>query len=888
MAEQTSRFGDTRLDEDEVVEEAAVLEGRALETGRFGDATRDPVGSAQQAVQYVRSGEAEGIEIPQPAGAFSPFPDAPGTSAAAEGSYEIAPAGEEGEPREFALDEEGNRIPILNEQGELAQKQLPEMFIGTSGPTDEYKRLLDEQRAIMDDPDRGFWAHAALSQQLMELQQSGRMVERIGTGMGEGMSFGDKALISAAALTMYDPGEVGQMLTQVDPKTGERRWPQFGITHAPDGTMIVSNNINGAQAVVNRPGMSPMDIAQGAGAAAMFTPAGRATGAMTSTAGRMTVGALTAGTTEAIIQQGQEMAGGQFDHLDVALSAGIGPLIDVARPMMGLVQRSGRFIGSYVPENFFGLQTKWQGIQAVIPEYKARVLGFAKDMTSRLQSKRPAIVTTQDAVPEAHTPFRQILLKMVERLPLTGTGGLRTAQREERVETLRWLADRFHLNPNTNYGAQVLDSVNRNAGAAMQSARAGVNSAVDAMQGNDVILRDFRLTIRDMIEAETKLGDLGNKGTIALLDKVRNQIWQGVKTPPGQTFPRGFGTMNDWLEYLYTQSANGPPGARQAIGEVADALRRDLSRHATEEGGEAGARYLASTLEVDQILKEQGSKTLRALIEAGQVDEKVMRTALMSGDDQTVRLLMDNLSPDGVNAARQMVLKDGMRAAGWRRTKAEEALVHPAKFLSWMNKPSVERQLRRLFPDGQDRQMLDGMAEYLKMTEAAGNIGKGVGMAASGGFGQKSLNAMNLVTLGLIGGIGNAYQSGPVRNLLLRLYHVKSDPALKDDIMRQITPLLMAGGRAMAQDWDEDDPHDMVYVSDEFAEEQEMRDQTMINQGMEQLRTAAGAEDEEEGMTAKLLRMIGFGDDEEGEEAAPVMTDEETMEFIRMEQEREE
>jgi hypothetical protein len=92
----------------------------------------------------------------------------------------------------------------------------------------------------------------------------------------------------------------------------------------------------------------------------------------------------------------------------------------------------------------------------------------------------------------------------------------------------------------------------------------------------------------------------------------------------------------------------------------------------------------------------------------------------------------------------------------------------------------------------------------------------------------------------------------------------------------------------MAQDWDEDDPHDMVYVSDEFAEEQEMRDQTMINQGMEQLRTAAGAEDEEEGMTAKLLRMIGFGDDEEGEEAAPVMTDEETMEFIRMEQEREE
>lgn len=878
MAEKTSRFGDT-LEVEEVVEEAPTLEGRAIETGRFGDVARDPVGGAQQAVEFVRSGGAEGLEIPRPPGAFTDFPMEPGTAAANIGAT--------------VLDEwTGERHPVLDpETGQNVLPPLPEMFIGTVGPSPQYQRLLDQMEAMRNDPEAGFWDHAALSMQLADLQQAGDLTQRFGSGIGEGLNFKDQALISAAGMTMFDPGEIAQMLTQIDPETGERRWPQFGIQYAPDGTIIVNNSINGARAVINRPGISPMDIAQGAGIAAAFTPAGRATSAMTSTAGRMTVGALTAGATEAAIQQGQEMAGGQFDHLDVALSAGIGPLIDVARPFIGLLQRSGKFIGSYMPENFFGIPTSFEGIQGVIEPAKAQVLAFAQTMKPHLQSKRPAIVTTQDAVPEAHTPFRMILLKMIERLPLTGTGSLRVAQREQRMEVLRHLADRYHLNPNTNYGARVIADLNANAGHRLTGARTRINEAVNAMEGQDIILRDFRLTIRDMIEAETARGNLGNQGVINLLNKVRNQIWQGVGTPPGQAFPRGFGTMNDWLEYLYTQASNGPPGARAVVGEVADALQRDLARHAAEEGGEAGARYLAATSQLNEIVSEQGTKTLRALIEAGEIDEKVMRTALGSGDAQTTRILMDNLSEDGVNHARQMFLRDGMRAAGWRRTEAAEAVVDPKKFLAWLNNEGTERQLHALFPEGADRQLLDGMAEYLRMTSAAGEIGKGVGMAAAGGaggFGQGAANALNLVTLGLLGAAGHAYQSAPVRNLLLRLEHVKSDPALKDEVMNMLTPLLLAGGRQMAQLWDQDDPHDMVYVSDEFLENQEAQDQTMINQGMEQLRIAAGVEGEEEGLTSRLLRMVGIGGDEEEvveeeappEGAAPVMSDEETIQFI--------
>jgi hypothetical protein len=802
------------------VEDEQVNLGRATDLSFLGDVGQDPVGAVQAgAEELIRTGEIGGLQIERDK-PFTPFPLEPGESRAA--------------------------------------KELPELFMGKVVMNPAY----EEMEARLDNPDMTLSERVGVMQSLQEMEGSETI--RTPAGVGAGLDLKDAAMISAAALTMFDPAEVAQMLTQVDPETGERRWPQFGISHAPDGTIIVANNENGTQAVINRPGMSAHDAVQMIGIGAAFTPAGKLTSMAPSLAGRMAVGATTAGLTEAAIQETHELAGGQFDHLDVALSAGIGPAIDLARPAMGLVQRTGRFIGSYIPENFFGIQTAWQGIQSVLPKTKAQVLAFSKQAKEFLQSGRNAIVTTQDAVPEAHTPFRQILLKMVERMPLTGTGGLRIAQREERVETLRWLADRFNLNPNTNYGGQVIRSLNRNAGKQLQAARGTINTAIDAMEGKNVILRDFRLTIRDLIEEESARGDLANQGVIKLLNKVRNGIWQGGRA---QDFGRSFGGLNDWLQYLYMQSASASPGARGLLDQAGQALRRDLTRHATAEGGEAGARWLAASTQVDTLIKDAGKKTLKALIEAGNVDQQVIRQTMKSGDDKLMRFMVDNLSDDGVHAARQMVLRDAMRVAGWRRTEAAEAIVDPKKFLRWMETENVEKQLRHLFPEGAERETLTGMMEYLRMTAQAQETGRGVGMAAAGGMGQMSANAMNLVTLGLVGALGHAYQSAPVRNLLLRLEHVKGDPRMKDAIMEQLTPLLMGGGRQMAQEWQADDPHDSVYVSDEFVEVQQDRELSLVEQGMEQLRAASGAEgaeaQEEVGVTGRLMQMLGFGDEEE-------------------------
>lgn len=816
-------------------EEQADL-GRATDLSFLGEAARDPSAGAEQAVELVRSGELGGLEIPRQS-MFSDYPLEPGES--------------------------------------RASKELPELFTGGVEMDPEYERIT----SMLEDPEASFWQRAAAISMMRERDEFNvPATRRVGSGVLDDLGADEKLMLSTAALTMHDPAEIAMMLQQTD-EFGQRKWPHLAITEAPDGTLVVTNTNNNAAAVINRPGFSAMDAHQLAAMGAAFYPAGRITSAAASLPGRLFRGAATAGATEYGIQEFQEAAGGQFDHLDVALSAGIGPAIDLVRPTIGLFQRGGRFIGSYLPENFFGIKTAFEGLEQIVGERKAAMLRFADRASEYLRSGRPLIVTTQDAVPEAHTPFRQLILKMVERMPLTGTGALRTAERNERVEILRHLADTYGLNLNTNYGHQVIENINRNAGRRATQARLGIDRAVDEMADQDIILRDFRLTIRDLIESEQSRGTLGNQGVIDLLNKVRNQIWQGVGTAPGDKLPRGFGQMNDWLEYLYTQANNAPPNARAQLNEVANALRRDLARHATEEGGEAGARYMANQQALQDLVMNETRKTLGDLIERGEVSQQVMRQVLNSGDQNLINQMIGSLSEEGVNAARQQYLRSGLYNAGWRGGSVADMtadMVDADKFLKYLDANADE--IRMLWPDEADQQMFTGMREYLRMTRAAQETGRGIGMAAAA---QGTIGTgMNLVTLGLAGFAGQAYQSRPIRNLLLRLEHIKDDPRAKDAIMRQLTPLLMAAGRNLSQEWNASDPHDMIYVSDSLLEEEGFSPtgRTMINPtgqpapglgpGIQISPEAFQGGEEGPGVTGRLLQMLGIGGDEE-EEAPP-------------------
>ena len=273
--------------------------------------------------------------------------------------------------------------------------------------------------------------------------------------------------LTSAILTTTDPNEIAEIFTQTvdieDPQTGEiiskPMFPHLGIQTAPDGTLIVANRSNGQQAIINRPGFSKFDAAQMVGIGAAYTPVGRgaavasgaariaAKKAATETAKRLALRqarkqstrVMVAGSaaTEAALQGGQELAGGEFNPADVVMSGAFGVVPDL---VFDPLARTMTKIPSYLKDK----------AGDVVPQNIKQAIEYAGETGRRLM--------TQDALQERMTPALQIFTKVVERIPIVGTGRARKQMIRERVDSLTELAAKYGIDVETNYGTKVMEN----------------------------------------------------------------------------------------------------------------------------------------------------------------------------------------------------------------------------------------------------------------------------------------------------------------------------------------------------------------------------------------------------------------------------------------------
>jgi hypothetical protein len=107
----------------------------------------------------------------------------------------------------------------------------------------------------------------------------------------------------------------------------ESNFPNIGITQDAGGNLSAGNNKTGARVILNKPGLSKLDVLQGLGLIAAFTPAGRGA---SSTATGLTQLATRSAATQGGIEAAQAVSGGDVDVGDVALAGAIAPVGQVA------------------------------------------------------------------------------------------------------------------------------------------------------------------------------------------------------------------------------------------------------------------------------------------------------------------------------------------------------------------------------------------------------------------------------------------------------------------------------------------------------------------------------------------------------------------------------
>lgn len=201
-------------------------------------------------------------------------------------------------------------------------------------------------------------------------------------------------------------------------------------------------------------------------------------------------------------------------------------------------------------------------------------------------------------------------------------------------------------------------------------------------------------------------------------------------------------------------------------------------------------------------LKEAGEvvdDVLAKRIKAANIDEQLVDAVFNGNNGRRIKELFNKLTPEGQQMAQQRFLAEGFRRANWRPGAASN-IANPGTFVKYLDDHG--KALRNMFPDPEQLAVLEGAREFIRITEDAANIGKGAGMtAAMAGGGMFYLFDVvgGAMAGAMTGMMGRGVQSGPVRNLFLRLTHAQGNPALVKEIMAELRPLILATGNQLLQ-----------------------------------------------------------------------------------------
>lgn len=156
-------------------------------------------------------------------------------------------------------------------------------------------------------------------------------------GQGGLLSGEDQAKVAAITpvlLTATNPQEIGNILSNT--------FENVGIQYDEGGNIIATNNKSGARVVLNKPGLSQIDVLQGLGIATAFTPAARLASIPAAVTARVAGGATASGLTQAALEGIQSQLGGELDADEIAIASALGGAAEAVVPAIQALRESRR------------------------------------------------------------------------------------------------------------------------------------------------------------------------------------------------------------------------------------------------------------------------------------------------------------------------------------------------------------------------------------------------------------------------------------------------------------------------------------------------------------------------------------------------------------------
>jgi len=197
------------------------------------------------------------------------------------------------------------------------------------------------------------------AQQLPEVTASGILAGESGLKV---------AALTPVLLTTTNPEEFANILKTNFPDT-------IGVQFSPGGEVIVANNKTGVKAIVNKEDFSAIDVLQGLGLVAAFTPAARTAGLVTGLTTKALTGAAGAGATQVGIEAIQSQLGGELDQSEIAIATALGGVGELVIPAIQAVRQARQA----------SVQARQLGVETAEREAAQQVVEPAKEAVETIE-----------------------------------------------------------------------------------------------------------------------------------------------------------------------------------------------------------------------------------------------------------------------------------------------------------------------------------------------------------------------------------------------------------------------------------------------------------------------------------------------------------------------
>ena len=236
-------------------------------------------------------------------------------------------------------------------------------------------------------------------EQRKETQAAQTLPEFGSGGLLAGESTAKTVALAPLLLATTKPEEVASILTA--------NFPDVGISQDPGGNLLATNNRTGVQVILNKPGMSQLDVLQGLGIATAFMSPASLASLPAKVGGKALVGGTAAAVTQSGIEAAQQAAGGEFNKGEVALAGGLGVGAELVAPAIQSF-RQGRQASQLDVAKSEVAET----LRRIAPAKEAQqAIGQATGVTPRLfqaqQTMQPSTLIKQRLIPQLDAGAQQ-------------------------------------------------------------------------------------------------------------------------------------------------------------------------------------------------------------------------------------------------------------------------------------------------------------------------------------------------------------------------------------------------------------------------------------------------------------------------------------------------